>query len=116
MAPAMKASTPVVNFDGCEYSVPIARRGEVGWARQHAGEVVITTTADMVITATTEGGAWRGGLPPADHAGSAPPLALAVRPSPKAPSPDRCRAVAVPSRPWRGAKMPEAVSVAAALH
>lgn len=36
------ANTPVVNFDGGEYSVPARLRGEVVWARHHAGEVVIT--------------------------------------------------------------------------
>jgi hypothetical protein len=36
------ANTPVVHFDGGEYSVPSHLRGEVVWARHHAGEVVIT--------------------------------------------------------------------------
>jgi transposase len=36
------ASTPVIAFDGGEYSVPSRLRGEVVWARHHAGEVVIT--------------------------------------------------------------------------
>jgi transposase len=36
------ANTPVVHFDGGEYSVPKHLRGEVVWARHHAGEVVIT--------------------------------------------------------------------------
>jgi transposase len=36
------ANTPVVCFDGGEYSVPERLRGEVVWARHHSGEVVIT--------------------------------------------------------------------------
>jgi transposase len=36
------ANTPVVCFDGGEYSVPSRLRGEVVWARHHSGEVVIT--------------------------------------------------------------------------
>jgi len=36
------ANTPVIAFDGGEYSVPARLRGEVVWARHHAGEVVIT--------------------------------------------------------------------------
>jgi transposase len=36
------ANTPVVYFDGGEYSVPERLRGEVVWARHHSGEVVIT--------------------------------------------------------------------------
>ena len=42
VARTVGANVPVVNFDGGEYSVPSSLRGEVVWARHHAGEVVIT--------------------------------------------------------------------------
>jgi hypothetical protein len=42
VARTVGANTPVVYFDGGEYSVPSRLRGEVVWTRHHAGEVVIT--------------------------------------------------------------------------
>ncbi len=42
VARTVGANTPVIAFDGGEYSVPSRLRGEVVWARHHAGEVVVT--------------------------------------------------------------------------
>ena len=42
VARAVGANSPVIAFDGGECSVPSRLRGEVVWARHHAGEVVVT--------------------------------------------------------------------------
>ncbi len=36
------SNTPVIAFDGGEYSVPHRFRGEVVWARHHGNELVVT--------------------------------------------------------------------------
>ena len=36
------SNTPVISFDGGEYSVPHRLRGEVVWVRHHAGLVIVT--------------------------------------------------------------------------
>jgi transposase len=122
------ATTPVVHFDGGEYSVPKHLRGEVVWARHQAGEVVITALGDDGACEVARHQRTTPGNPRYvdEHFGPAPEGPLNRTPRPKSEAEAAFLAIGAGAPLWLAeaaavgtarvrAKMAEAVTLAA-LH
>ena len=59
------SNTPMVTFEGGQYSVPHALAGQVVWVRRHGEQVVIVHVGTNAPS--------RGSPPPGDHAGHPTP-------------------------------------------
>jgi transposase len=122
------ATTPVINFDGGEYSVPSRFRGELVWARHQAGEVIVTAIDEQGACEVARHERTTPGHPRYvdEHFGPAPEGPLNRAPRPRTDADAAFLAIGAGAALWLSeaaavgtarvrAKMAEAVTLAA-LH